>query len=305
MCDGDQMMRFGLVGTGPWAQLAHGPGLLSSPGVQLVGVWGRDPAKTQHLASELSVPAYDDYAALLAEVDAMAFAVPPDIQAEMATVAAHAGKHLLLDKPIAGTVEAARELASAVSESGVSSVVFFTDRFVPEARDWFAEVRALGGWHGGWMRWFSALQAPGNPFGHPSWRFEQGALWDTGPHVISTFSETLGPIASVIASGGEGDLVHLVFEHESGATSTASLTQFAPPSAEGFELTLWGDHGLTRMPERIGRNFDRAVRAAAEELIASARSASPHSTDVHFGAHVVELLALAQAQLERSLSRPA
>ena len=34
-------MRFGLVGTGPWARRTHGPGLKAASGVELVGVWGR------------------------------------------------------------------------------------------------------------------------------------------------------------------------------------------------------------------------------------------------------------------------
>ncbi len=37
-------MRFGLVGTGPWARMATGPGLAAAGEVDLVGVWGRSPA---------------------------------------------------------------------------------------------------------------------------------------------------------------------------------------------------------------------------------------------------------------------
>jgi len=77
-------MRFGLVGTGPWAELAHGPGLVAAEGVELVGVWGRSLSRADPLAQTLGVTAYDDYAALLADVEAVAFAVPPDVQAELA-----------------------------------------------------------------------------------------------------------------------------------------------------------------------------------------------------------------------------
>ena len=98
-------MRFGLVGTGPWATMAHGPGLAAAHEVDLVGVWGRSLEKAETLAGTLGVTAYDDYDALLADVEAVAFAVPPDVQAEMALVAARAGKHLLLDKPVAMDVE--------------------------------------------------------------------------------------------------------------------------------------------------------------------------------------------------------
>ena len=76
-------MRFGLVGTGPWAGIAHGPGLLACPEAELVGIWGRDPAKAAALADELGLApgaAYPDVDALLADVDAVAFAVPPSIR---------------------------------------------------------------------------------------------------------------------------------------------------------------------------------------------------------------------------------
>ncbi|MFL6001337.1 MAG: Gfo/Idh/MocA family oxidoreductase, partial [Nocardioides sp.] len=87
-------MRFGLVGTGPWATMVHGPGLAEARDVELVGVWGRTREKAETLAANLGVNAYDDYDALLDDVEAVAFAVPPDAQAELALVAARAGKHL-------------------------------------------------------------------------------------------------------------------------------------------------------------------------------------------------------------------
>src|SRR6266545_416958 len=70
-------MRFGLVGTGFWATIAHGPGLLAAEGVELIGVWGQHATQTSELANQLEVAKYDDYSALLEDVDAVAFAVPP------------------------------------------------------------------------------------------------------------------------------------------------------------------------------------------------------------------------------------
>jgi predicted dehydrogenase len=293
-------LRFGLVGTGPWARMTHGPGLMAADGVDLVGVWGRDSAKAGDLATHLGVAAYDDYDALLADVDAVAFSVPPDVQAEMALVAAKAGKHLLLDKPVALGVEPARELRDAVAASGVASVVFFTDRFVETSREWFDHIRGTTGWRGGWLRWYSALQQPDNPFGGSPWRHERGALWDTGPHALSTLGAALGPIASVTAVAGAGDLVTLVLHHESGAMSTASLTQFAPPAAAGFEAVAWGEEGLFPMPPRPSDTaLSDLLATAAGELVEAAGSGKPHEIDVALGTRNVELLADAQAQLER------
>ncbi|MDH2415959.1 Gfo/Idh/MocA family oxidoreductase [Nocardioides sp. CER19] len=294
-------MRFGLVGTGPWATMTHGPGLVAAPGADLVGVWGRDPHKARSLAEELGTTAYESYDALLSDVEAVAFAVPPGTQAELALEAARAGKHLLLDKPVAADVESARRLRDAAAEAGVASVVFFTDRFVEESRAWFDQVRSTDGWKGGWVRWFSALQEPGNPFGASAWRHERGALWDIAPHALSTLDACLGPVTSLSAVGGRGDLVNLTLRHGSGALSTVTLTQFAPPAAEGFEAAVWGETGVSLMPRRPDAFVD-ALATAAEELVAAAEGAS-HPLDVGFGTRVVELIAEAQAQLEGEPTR--
>lgn len=298
-------MRFGLVGTGPWAGIAHGPGLLACPEAELVGIWGRDPAKAAALADEWGLAlgaAYPDVDALLADVDAVAFAVPPSIQAELALRAARAGKHLLLDKPIALDVAAADALEAAVAANGVASLVFFTDRFVDTSRDWFAQVRATGGWRGAWFRWLSTLQAPGNPFGGSAWRREQGALWDTGPHALSTLTGALGPVARITAVAGDGDLVTLIVGHESGATSTVVLSQFAPPAAASFDCTLWGEAGLVPMPPRPDGRIVEIYATAAGELVRSATGGRPTDADVRLGATITRLLADAQAQLNRPSS---
>jgi len=291
-------VRFGLVGTGTWAGMAHGPGLMAAERVELVGIWGRSPERARTLAMGLGVSPYDDFEALLADVDAVAFAVPPEIQAELALVAANAGKHLLLEKPVAMTVAAANALRDASTSAGVASVVFFTDRFADASRAWFREVRRTEGWRGGWLRSFSSLQEPHNPFGSSSWRRESGALWDTGPHALSTLSAALGPARSLTAVGGDGDLVTLVIGHDSGVTSTASLTLFAPPAAAGFEAAVWGDVGVSPMPARPDRPPSELLATAAQELVESALTGTPHGVDVTFGARIVELLADAQAQID-------
>ncbi|TCO48666.1 putative dehydrogenase [Kribbella antiqua] len=290
-------MRFGLVGTGPWARMTHGPGLRSARDVELVGVWGRDEAKTAAIAGELEVRAYGDYAELLESVDALAFAVPPKVQASMALEAAAIGKHLLLEKPVADSLEDARALAEEAANEGIASVVFFTHRFEPPVRKFFAEVESKGGWKGGWVRMLAALDAPGNPFTDSRWRREQrGALWDVGPHALSNLTAMLGPITKLTAVGGEGDLVHLVITHDSGATSTASLSLFAPPAGSNFETGVWGESGTAILPD-IDTWSVESLKLAAEELVAAAESGEPHPVGVAFGTRVVELLASAEEQL--------
>jgi predicted dehydrogenase len=97
-------VRFGLIGTGFWAAAVHAPGIASHPQTELVGVWGRDQAKAQGLATRFGAEAFSDVDELIDAVEAVAFSVPPDVQAELAVRAGEAGRSLLLDKPLALTV---------------------------------------------------------------------------------------------------------------------------------------------------------------------------------------------------------
>src|SRR5262245_23929338 len=110
-------LRFGLVGTGHWAHIAHAPALASTEGIELTAVWGRNPPAASALAASYGAVAHEEIEALLAAVDGVAFAVPPDVQAPIAAAAARAGKHLMLEKPLATSDAAVDELASAVAEA--------------------------------------------------------------------------------------------------------------------------------------------------------------------------------------------
>jgi predicted dehydrogenase len=271
--------------------------LCAAEGVDLIGVWGRDSVKAAKLAGDLGVTAYDDYAELLEAVDAVAFAVPPKVQATMALEAAAVGKHLLLDKPVANSLDDARALADEAAAEGIASVVFFTSRFAPETSAFFEKVQAAGGWKGGWARMLAALDAPGRPRRESPWRREaHGALWDVGPHALANLSAMLGPIAELRAVGGQGDLVHLVITHESGATSTASVSLFAPPAGSNFETGIWGETGTALLP-RVETPDVESYQVAATGLLRAAESGESHPVDVTFGTRVVELLADAQRQL--------
>ncbi|MGH8869750.1 MAG: Gfo/Idh/MocA family protein [Actinomycetes bacterium] len=296
-------MRFGLVGTGYWARTVHGAGLRDSEAVDLVGVWGRDSQKTAALAGELDAAPYDDLDAMIDAVEAVAFAVPPAVQADAALRAALAGRHLLLEKPIATTVEDADRLAEAVEESGVASLVFFTGRFLPEQREWLREVSG-GSWEGGFARWLGSAFATGSPYAESIWRREKGGLWDVGPHALAMLTGALGPITGVRADAGLGDLVHLVLHHEGGETSTATLTLSAPPAATGFALTLWGVSGTSVMPTGSTPPV-AALGLAAAELVGGVNAGrTSHPCDVRLGRDVVHVLAEAQRQVDSISANP-
>lgn len=290
-------MRFGLVGTGHWARTVHAVALAEAPDVELVGVWGRDPAKATALADHVGVAAYADVDRLVEAVDAVAYAVPPDVQVGLAERAARAGRHLLLEKPIATRVDDAERLAGAVEASGVASVVFLTGWFMPERRAWIEAVRGEE-WYGAWGLWLGTAFVPGGPFSHSPWRREKGGLWDVGPHVLSLVTATLGPVTRLTADAGPRDVVHLVAHHESGVTSAATVTLSAPEAAGGSELTLWGEPGRSSMPTAATTPTE-AYAVAVAELVADARAGrGSHPCGVAFGADVVRLLAAAERQLD-------
>jgi predicted dehydrogenase len=295
------MMRFGLVGTGYWARITHAPALSTTAGVTLAAIWGRDPVAAQALAAGYGATAHTDFDAFLGSVDAVAFAVPPHVQVPLAIRAAEAGKHVLLEKPIALSAETADRVVAAIEKAGVASVVFFTWQFNREIRGWLADEQARdgwsgGGWSGGAALWLGTSLRPGSPFNTP-WRQEKGALWDLGPHLVAMLWSCLGPVTSVTAVAGQGDVTHLVLGHEGGASSTATMAQDAPEAASGSNLFVWGEAGRSIMPA-ISADPEQSLRVAAGELAeAGVSGLALHPCDVRFGRDVVKVLAQAQEQL--------
>jgi len=290
-------LKLGLVGTGYWAHIAHAPTLASTQGIELTAVWGRNPVATAELAAAYHATPHEDLGAFLAGVDAVAFAVPPDVQAPIAARAARAGKHLLLEKPIALSEAGADELVEAVERNQVASVVFFTLSFQPRMRAWLAGAAARGGWSGGDAAWFGSSLLESNPFNTP-WRREKGALWDLGPHVVSLLWTALGPVTGVTADAGPDDVAHLVLHHQGGPSSVVTVTQSGGEAARGFEAYIWGASGQSDAPAAAS---DPVVplRAALTELTQNVRSGrTRHPCDVWFGRDVGRVLAQAQRQLD-------
>ncbi len=289
-------LRFGLLGTGRWAADTHAPALAAAPEADLVAVWGRDPAKAAALADRHGARAYDDVDELLAEVDAVAVALPPDVQAPLAARAARAGRHLLLDKPLALDVAAADEVVAAVTGAGVASVVFFTSRFRPAIRDFLRDATAAGGWHGG--RATILARVPGLRDGVSPWRAEHGGLWDVGPHALSLLLPVLGPVRDVVAAvPGPHATTHVLLRHESGAVSTMALSLDTPERAQAFDIVFVGESGWTTVPSGSGA-VDELGLAVAELAAVAADGRTDHPCDVRFAREVVAILSAAEAQSE-------
>jgi predicted dehydrogenase len=199
-----------------------------------------------------------------------------------------------MDKPVATTVAAAREVADAAERAGVFSIVFCTSRFESVTSRWIDEQAAKGDWFTAHAYWLGSLYGTDSdsPFAASPWRRDKGGLWDVGPHALSVILPILGDVTDVTAVRSEPDLTHLVLRHTSGAASSAALTLSAPQGAgNGFELR--GPNGTERMPEGTG-SAPASFEAAIDGLLEAVRTGRAHDVDVRFGLRITEILVEAE-----------
>jgi predicted dehydrogenase len=291
------VIRFGLCGTGEWARDIHAAAISAHPEAQLAGVWGRSPDRAQAVADEYAARAFADVGDLIESVDAVAVALPPDVQADIAVRAATAGRSLLLEKPLAFSGDAADRIVEAVRGGQVSALVFHTAHFRPEVERWIDDVRRTGELHGASATWLGSIFWPGNPFGESPWRREKGALWDVGPHALDMLLATLGPVDDVIAAAGRGDTVHLILRHASDASSTASLSLTVPQPATVTSFWVYGVGGISTMPDGPTTPLE-AYGNAVSALVRSVQAGgTSHPSDVRHGRDIVRILEAADRLL--------
>jgi predicted dehydrogenase len=285
----------GLVGAGTWAARMHAPTLAAGPETRLAAVWSRRPEAAGTLAAELhpAVPVAASFDELLRACDAVAFAVPPDVQARLAIRAAEAGKAVLLEKPIALDLAAGEALARAVEKAGVVSQVVFTKRYHPRTRAFLAQAAAFTATgarscylHDGFLS---------GPFA-AGWRLTHGALFDLGPHVLDLLDAAVGPIAELDATGDQARWVELTCRHANGATSQVSLSGSVGVPRTLTELDLYAMDGVLHY-DTVGMNHEECWPVIRREFAAAVRSGVDHPLNVQRGLVVQRLLDLAFGSL--------
>lgn len=116
------MIRVGIIGCGGIA-LAHARAMAEFPSrVTLVAVADVDPRRLKLFAEQYGVRTYDCAEDLLArsDIDCVLIALPHDLHSEATVEAARSGKHILLEKPMAVTLEECDEILAAVAANGVT-----------------------------------------------------------------------------------------------------------------------------------------------------------------------------------------
>ncbi len=297
-------LRVGLVGAGPWATLFTAPMLAAGPDCTLTAVWARRTDLANGLASEHGAVAVASVEDLFQRCDAIAFAVPPDVQADLAARAAVAGLPILLEKPIGMDLAQAEALAAAVAHADVVSQVILTNRYLPSMRAFLSDANGFGA-TAGRATFLGDGAVPGTYFATP-WRLEQGGLLDLGPHALDALDVSLGPIVQIDALGDPLGVVALSCVHEGGAVSQATLSATVPVDPSGLVLELYGPSGRLTLDTTSGdpgarrRDVRSAMAMLTAEFAAAVRSGIPHQLDVRRGLHLQRLVESATAQLSTS-----
>ncbi len=249
-------MRVALVGAGFIAG-SHAAAAAALPDVRLVAVTDRDASAAARFGAAWGARVVPDVADLLAsdDVDALVVCTPNDTHAELARAAAAAGKHVLLEKPMALSAADARSVADAFAAAGRVLLVGHTHRHADYARTVheviasgrLGTVRAVriaitGGWiWGGWSAW---VLDPARSGGH---------AFHNGVHLYDLARWWLGsPIASVYAVGQPLTSAALAIDDylcstlvaESGATAVCEISRGERPrTTSRFEIVVHGDGG--------------------------------------------------------------
>ena len=289
----ERPLLVGLAGAGPWAEKAYAPMLAAGPETRLACVWARRPEVAQALAERHGARTAPRFEALLDACEAVAFAVPPDVQAELATIAARAGKHLMLDKPLALTLEAARRVVDAVDAAGVVTQLMLTHRYRPKTEAFLGAARGFGAL-GGRLAFLSGAFLDG-PYAS-AWRREHGALLDLGPHALDLIEAALGPIEEIAGRGDPRRWVSLACTHAGGVVSELSMSGVLRLPQSVLRIELYGAAGALEF-DAVAAAVDEPWSRARLTFAEAVRAGRSPELDAHHGLRLQTLIDRAQRAL--------
>jgi predicted dehydrogenase len=122
------MLRIGVVGTGSLG-FHHARILSTMKGIRMAGIHDANSARRAEVSAQLGVTAHDTVESLLRDVDAIVIAVPTIAHEEVALAAIERGVHILVEKPIAHSLEAADRIVAAADATNVLVMIGHVERF--------------------------------------------------------------------------------------------------------------------------------------------------------------------------------
>jgi predicted dehydrogenase len=280
------VLRIGIAGLG-FGLDVHVPAFRGIPGVEVIGLLGRDPARAAAVAARTGLPVATDLNTWLeAPFDAVSLALPPDELEPVAAAVIGRGLPVLCEKPLGSDYAAAHSLATRAAH-------------LPNAVDFeFAELATFAALrqviHGGeigrirhvaviWLMESRAYRS-----GHWSWKTDAarhgGVVTLMGTHVFFLLEWLFDPVDRLLArldakvsaritpspdATPAEDLAHVIFEHRGGAVSSL-LVGNANPGAAIHRWTIVGERGnaiLENATASLTDGFTLNVRAADGRVI--------------------------------------
>ncbi len=201
----EQAVRVGVIGTG-FGRKVHIPGLQAFAGTQVISVYNPNLDKAKQVAQTHDIPqAWDQIEAMLADpqLEAVSISTPPHLHFEMAQQALLAGKHVLLEKPIALSVNQACELYRLAQQHQRVMIPDFEFRCIPTwqhlkhllEQNWVGSIRSV------FIQWLVQSRAkPDRPW---NWYAQRelggGVLGAVGSHAFDYCRWLWGPTDRLVA----------------------------------------------------------------------------------------------------------
>lgn len=259
MTDSDPI-RVGIVGAGAISQIVHLPIFVERRDVEVVALADRDPHKAEALARRYSVPIVVETEDLLTldELDAVVVCTPNNLHEGMTVAALEAGKHVLVERPVAATSEGAARVVEAAEKSGRVLSVGLPHRFRPEliALRSFVLGEELGDLHAVRGSWLTRAI----PAARTSWRNDPvsaggGALVDLGIPALDLCMWTIDfPKVERLAcllGAEEGEVEHsatLLMRTEDGVAMTLEVSNRLFAAEDRYFVRVMGTEGSGSLP---------------------------------------------------------
>ncbi|MCF7758039.1 Gfo/Idh/MocA family oxidoreductase [Paenibacillus xylanexedens] len=257
-------IKVAVFGCGAIAERRHIPEYAANENVELVAFADPVVERAEKMAETYGGKAYSSYEELLANetVDAVSVCTPNYLHAPMAIAAANAGKHVLVEKPMAVSTEEGEQMIEAAKKNGVYLMVGHNQRLMPP------HVKAKeildSGKLGKVLNFRTSFGHPGpegwSVDGAESWFFRKeeaimGAMGDLGVHksdfirylLNDEVSEVAGFISTLHKEGTKvDDNATCLLRMKSGAIGTlvASWTQYR---AGDNSTVLWCENGVMKI----------------------------------------------------------
>lgn len=253
------MKRFGIVGCGRIAP-RHADSLVEIQGAKLVQVCDVVESRARHFAEKYNTAYCLDYRELLAnqDIDIVNVCTPSGLHAEMAIAALKAGKHVIVEKPMAMNAADADRMISTAKEMNRKLCIVLQNRYNPPMQDFYKAVRdgkigriLLGSVT---VRWYRP-QEYYNDGWHGTRAMDGGALMNQSIHHIDALQWLVGiPVKSVFAYTATlahqmeaEDVGVVVVKFENGALATIEGSTVTYPQNLEASVALFGEKGSLKV----------------------------------------------------------